>query len=238
MLLAVLEIVGSESSGLTLQEIVSRLLESTFHSTLKERTGKQRDKPKGLLRAFKITDKPSQALSLDLQKTLKPTAENSETDILSMSGNDPGTAAARAILLFAVLYGKWGGIKDDAGLNYVSHKAGKELWTMSFLPYIDTWLDNTTTWYGTIEAMISHFVLNQHERIMYEKGRLDSCWLSINNGRVFKEQDYQPKWRASRHPNAISILRDLCLIEFDSEEYMSITPKGKAILNKILKDSD
>ena len=237
MLVAVLEIVGSESSGLTLEETVSRLLGSTFHSVLKERIGKKCDKPKALLRAFKITDKPSQASSLGLQKTLKPTAENSETGILGISGNDPGAAAARAVLLSAVLYGKWRGIKDNDGLNYVSHKAGKELWTLPFLSVIDTWLDTRTTCSDTLETIISYCVLNQHDRVMYEKGRLDSCWLSINNDRIFKEQDYQPKWRASRHLNAISILRDLCLVKFDSEEYISMTRKGKAILDKILKDS-
>ena len=79
------------------------------------------------------------------------------------------------------------------------------------------------------------FVLDQHDRVMYEKGRLESCWLHRLDGKIHKDQDYLPVFRASRHWNCVRILRDLGLLEFGANDEISITADGRRQLSRILK---
>jgi hypothetical protein len=65
---------------------------------------------------------------------------------------------------------------------------------------------------------------------MYSKKRLDACWLHFEGGRLFKDQDYYPRVRNPRWANAISIMRDLGLIDVDQEEYFTLSARGKRII--------
>lgn len=238
ILIAVLEIIGNESGGLTIENIALRLMETTFLKVLRDKTGKDCYRPRELLKALNIEDIPTHESSYDLQQLLIPTAKNSEYDIRSISDEDTGSVTAKAILLLAVLYGKWRGIQDEKGMCYVHEHAGNDLWFWTFVPIIDKWLDKNTNWYETLERIIRCFIVDQHNRIMCEKKRLESCWFRTDGDRLFKEQDYSSAFRANRHLQAVNIMRDLCLIEYDDEGHLSITSKGKTILNKILNEHE
>ena len=74
-------------------------------------------------------------------------------------------------------------------------------------------------------------------RIMYEKRRLDSCWLRRTEGRIFKDQDYEPVWRASRFYNSVRIMNDLDLIRIDAEKSLILTSQGRKLVSKILSQA-
>jgi hypothetical protein len=152
---------------------------------------------------------------------------------LSLDRKLPGSAMAAAVLLLACIYGKWRGITDDIGCSYVSQNAGNELWMGVVIPTLDDWLNKDKSWAETLRFLIDNFVINQHDRIMYEKRRLDSCWLSRIEGKIVKEQDYGPRWRSSRHENAVTILHDLGLVAIDSN-LISITMDGQNFIQDVL----
>ncbi len=145
--------------------------------------------------------------------------------------------AAQGVLLLAVLYGKWRGVSTDHAFAYVATHARQELWMGTVLPYLDSWVDESTTWQVALQNLIEPFIFKQHDRIMYEKGKLDSCWLERREGRIIKVQDYDPVWRSSRHLNAVRIMRDLGLVRFGNENGLSLTARGKKILERSLKHS-
>jgi len=87
-----------------------------------------------------------------------------------------------------------------------------------------------------MQHLISKWVLDQHDRIMYEKRRLDSCWVRRAEGRIYKDQDYGPRLRSSRHRNAVSILRDLGLLEIDGDDQVLLTDEGGKILERVLSE--
>lgn len=236
LMYAVLETVGSESGGLSLDETISRLIGSDFLSILKNVAGNSCKCPWQLLAAFNVDKIPDERYSIKLQKRFSITNGKSEAEILSIDEKSPAAALAVAVLLLSCIYGKWRGIKNDIGCSYVVQHAGHELWVGSVIPSLDTWLKKDTTWCETLRFMIEGFVINQHDRVMYEKRRLDSCWLSRAEGKIIKEQDYDPKWRSSRHRNAVTILRDLGFVDIDADMMISITKDGRKILQKVLKD--
>jgi hypothetical protein len=237
LLYAVLETVGSESGGMSLDDTISMLLKSDFMSILKDVTGNTCKYPWQLLASFDVDKIPEERDSLKLQKKLSITNEKSEAGILGRDEKSPGSALAIAMLLLSCIYGKWRGIKSDIGCSYVVQHAGHELWMGFVIPYLDSWLKKETTWADTLRYMIESFIINQHDRIMYEKRRLDSCWLSRVEGKLVKEQDYDPKWRSSRHGNAVTILRDLGFVEIDSDDKkISITKDGRKILQQAMSD--
>ena len=71
---------------------------------------------------------------------------------------------------------------------------------------------------------------------MYEKGRLDSCWIRRVDHRLFKDQDYTPTWRSSRHKNAVRILCDLDLLTNTDTGHLLLTSTGKQVLQMLLRD--
>jgi len=236
LLYAVLETVGSESGGLSLDETISRLIDSEFFSTLKDVTGNSCKHPWQLLAAFNVDKIPDESESIKLQKKIPITNGKSEAEILAIREKSPSAALAVAVLLLSCIYGKWRGIKNDIGCSYVAQHAGHELWMGSVIHSLDTWLKKDTSWPETLRFMIEEFILFQHDRVMYEKRRLDSCWLSRIEGKIVKEQDYTPRWRSSRHRNAVTILRDLGFVDVDSDMLISITKDGRKILQKVLRD--
>jgi len=231
-----LETIGSESGGMSLDDTISRLMDSDFFSILKDVTGKSCNYPWQLLAAYNVEKIPGELDSVKLQKKLSITNGKSEVGILNIDSKSPGAALAVAVLLLSCIYGKWRGVKTDIGCSYVAQHAGYELWMGSIIPSLDTWLKKSTTWSETMRFIIENFVINQHDKIMYEKRRLDSCWLTRAEGKIVKEQDYDPKWRSSRHKNAVTILRDLGFVDIDANLMISITKDGRKILQKVLKD--
>lgn len=237
LLCGVLELMSVEAAGLTSDEIVGRLVQPEFTNALEELTGKSCGRPRDLLNALGVKGVPDATTSETLRKRLLPTHALSEAQILSLSERDAHSMAAQGILLLAVLYGKWRGVNADHAFAYVATHARQELWAGTVLPYLDSWTDKDLTWQVALLNIIEPFIFQQHDRIMYEKGKLDSCWLERREGRVVKVQDYDPVWRSSRHLNAVRIMRDLGLVRFGDENELSLTAQGRKILERSLKHS-
>lgn len=238
VLCSILEVLSIEVSGFTSEEIVASLVQPEFTGALKTLTGKNCDRPCDLLNALGIEGVPDGTVSRRLQNQLLPTHATSEAQILSASNTDAGSMAAQGVLLLAVLYGKWRGVDADRAFAYVAAHARQELWMGTVLPHLDSWANETTTWQTALQNLIEPFIFKQHDRIMYEKGKLDSCWLDRREGRIIKVQDYDPVWRSSRHLNAVKIMRDLGLAHIGDECELSLTTQGRKILERSLKHSD
>ncbi len=146
----------------------------------------------------------------------------------------PAEIAAAAVGLLAVLYAKWRGARSEFA-RYIGMRAASNLWTGAVLPALDQWLRPDLDWISALIPFLEAFILEQHDRIMYEKGRLESCWLHRRDGKVHKDQDYRPVFRSSRHWNCVRILRDVGLLEVTSNNELSITTDGKRQLSRILK---
>jgi hypothetical protein len=235
LLCAVLQAVTADSAGLTPNEVVASVITLEFRETLANATSKDCSRPRDLLAAFGVRDIPNEATSSRLRKTIKPTHGLSEAQALGWGVGGAPFETARAMLLLVTLYGKWRGAGPDLAFNYVSTRAGQDLWAGNLLPSMDRWVKDDLTWEGALHEMVEVFILNQHDRVMYEKGKLDSCWLQRVSGRVIKEQDYQPTWRSSRHWNAIRIMHDLGLVRLSDEQKISVTSQGRKVLDKALR---
>jgi hypothetical protein len=235
LLYGVLELLSADAAGLPPDEISVRLAETDFTDTLAEVAGRSCGRPSDMLAALGVRAVPDEASSLQLRKGLLPTHRLSEAQILNMKVGSAQREAARGILLLATLYGKWRGARQDYALGYVASRAGQDVWSGSVLPTLDCWLDPQVSWEEALRAFVEAFVLNQHDRVMYEKGKLESCWLQRAGGRVVKEQYYEPAWRSSRHYNAVRIMRDLGLVMIDEDDCVSVTAGGRRALEKALK---
>jgi hypothetical protein len=103
------------------------------------------------------------------------------------------------------------------------------------LPALDAWLSPTATWEVALGEIVTRFVLGQHQLVVLQKGRLDAAWLHKNEDRYFKDQDYDPSFRTSRHRSAVGVLTDLCLLRLDAERRLHLTGEGRGVLRRILE---
>ena len=236
LLCSVLETAGSQSVGLTVEGIALFLAQPEFISFLSAATGKKCDTPLSLFSNLGITNVPDETLSLMLQKTLSPKHKLSEAKNLYLEIDSPQDQAARGVLLLAILYGKWRGITNDLAFQYVAQNAGTQLWAGKVLFLLDDWFTVGASWNQVLQTLIEQFIINQHDRIVYEKRRLDSSWLSRTEGKIFNEQDYDPVWRASRFFNSVKIMADLGLLRIEKDKVVSMTSRGSKLLKKLLQE--
>lgn len=235
LLFAVIEEVGSDPAGISFSSLVSRLSEDEFVSELSEIVGSDCSTPQDLLKVFNVTSPPSPESCRLAQKQFPPTAPVSEHGILDRDTKKASTAAAVAVTLLSVLYAKWRKMMNGPAASYVANNAGNNLWAGVVLPYLDSWLDPSVGWSEALETLIEDLILNQHDRVMYEKRRLDSSWLQRSDGLIKKDQDYGPGWRSSRFINAVRIMADLNLLQIGEDNEVKITPAGRMLLKESVK---
>lgn len=235
LLTAVLEIAGSESSGVPLESICEMLCRGDdFTSTLEPLFG-DCDRPNLLLKRIKLTEVPSELACLQAQNTLGASSKLSEYALLNLDGANPQVNAAMGTAVLCVLFAKWRNSPNRFS-SYISSNAGHNLSVATVLPQLDEWLMPDLKWPTALARIIDLFVLQQHDRVMYEKGKLESCWLHNVEGRIVKDQDYSPVFRASRHWNCVRIMNDLGLVNLDEDGVISMTKEGRQALSRVLKD--
>lgn len=234
LLYSVLEAVGTETAGLSLTETVEKLTQSNFFSVIKNETQSECGSPKALFSAFGIKETPDETFSTTQQTEYSPIHPQSEAQILCLEGKSSEEVAAKAVLLLAALYGKWRGMYQDGTMKSVEQTAGQEIWAKRVLSELDSWLGEDLSWTEALSNLIEEFALNQHDRIMYEKRKIDG-WLHRTGGKIIKDQDFRPTWRASRFLNAVKIMADLKLVDINDEKELMITSEGKDLLEKLSK---
>jgi hypothetical protein len=148
---------------------------------------------------------------------------------------DPSEATAVACVSLAVLFVKWRSLLGGERFLGLTERAGNELWAGNVLTFLDLWSSSKLRWPEAIEVLVDRLIVQQHDRVMYEKHRLDTCWLSWVEDRLCKEQDYEPNWRSSRREQATRIMIDLGLLAIDKAGVITITEEGLAILNRVLE---
>ncbi|HEX7362433.1 MAG TPA: hypothetical protein VF283_18225 [Bryobacteraceae bacterium] len=232
LLSCILEALNLQPSGMSLADICSALTEQGFESTLAGTFGSG-STPAQLLASLGLKAVPDDKMCHQARATIDATSNRSERALVERDGKPPEVAAV-GIGLLAVLYAKWRGARNEFA-RYIGMKATSNLWTGAVLPALDQWLQPDLDWRSALLSFLELFVLDQHDRIMYEKGRLESCWLHRLDGKVHKDQDYRPAFRSSRHWNCGRILKDLGLLEFALDNEISITADGRRQLSRILK---
>ncbi len=235
LLYSILEILSLEPSGLGLKDITSDILQPKFFSFISQITGDSCNRPCDLLSALGVNNIPNAQLSDQLQKKFSLLDLKSEYQIIEIDDKSYFAMAAKCVLLLSVIYGKWRGVINDTGYDLISENSGDRLWTKRIFPFIDKWLSKEYSWHEALAEIISIFILEQHYLVRLEKRRPESSWLHTDKKLIFKDQDYRPVWRASRHRNAVSILNDLGLLVVDANQNISVTSEGENLLNRILR---
>lgn len=237
LLSVVLEIAGNRSAGVTEKDLIGSILQPGFSKSLSEQLEMAVETPRELVVAFGMDHPPSSALSEGLRQSYPFGHPCSEESLhVDFDGGSPQSEAAQAILILSVVYGKWRGISEDPAFYQVMTKAGPELCAKTIFPYLDSWFDPRVTWEAALGELVGRLVLDQHDRIMYEKRRLDSTWFSRAGGRFLKDQDYEPHRRNSRFQNAVRILCDIGMLEREEpEDRLRVTSAGLVQLSRILE---
>jgi hypothetical protein len=234
LLQCVLEAIGAEVSGLSLDEVVGRILGQNFYESLRELSGVRCKVPRDLFQALGIEGVPDKAMSSRLRKQHTLLAPSSEFSLSVVpERRSPPKMAARALTTLSVLYGKWRGARDDQGFSRVSAQAGPGFWLGSVIPLFDNWVRVGATWPQVMRTLVD-VVLSQHYRVMRERRKPDSIWVHLDGDRVIKEHDYQATPRTTRHLNAVNILLDLLLIEADADQRLRVTKQGQRVLKEVL----
>lgn len=234
LLQAVLITVGDEFLGRDLVSVVEEITGDEFQETFNEVMGQRCETPLEFLLALGLEQIPRERESAKFQKQIEPNHDYAEPALLSLATRSPGRRTALSVMMLGVLYAKWRGMLGSPPMSYISNHSGANLWAGAVLPELDSWFAPDALWANVLPRFVERFILDQHDRIMYEKRRLDSCWLHRADNRIIKDQDYDPQWRASRFLNSVRILSDLGLMETTSDKRVAIRQEGRDLLRQLI----
>lgn len=236
LLEAILQVLATKPAGAPL-DFVAEDLARLMPKAMKQLTGQVCEEPRELLDLLGLRGVPDQRLCRGLRKRFNADHRLNE-GIHQHRVRTAADRAAKAALLLALLYGKWRGETTDEGYLAVIRGGGGELSAPHVLPLLDGWLDRNCDWQSAILQM-ARLIAQSHDRVMYEKGRLESCWLEYDAGRYRRAQDYETYRRAPRLLQAAFILADLKLLDVEGEggeARFTLTPQGESTLARALKD--
>jgi hypothetical protein len=159
LLYSVLEVISSAASPPTGEDVIESL-QIGLSSLLREVADTSCRTPRELFLACGISQIPDQETSESLQQRLSLNSPINEMKALQLGEKTPVAAVARALLLLAILYGKWRGIKQDSGFTYLtSHISGQMTWWIgSVRTWCDQWLANDQTWESVLRVLIENIL--------------------------------------------------------------------------------
>ena len=233
LLKATLDSIELKNSGIEIDTLCSILAGKQFESVLSESFGNA-SAPCVLLGSLGLKGPPDHKFCAEVQTEIGAASSRSEWSLIDHKQETPEESTALALSILGVLYAKWRGFRSKH-LGYLGERAGFNLWTGVVLPTMDGWFEKDLGWRDALSPILTSFVLSQHDRTMYEKGRLESCWLHRQDGKIWKDQDYQPMFRNTRHNNCVHIMSDLGLLSIDDDGKIAATKEGRRLLKKALE---
>lgn len=241
VLASMLKLLDGKDDGLERSNLVAALLADGFDARLQEATGRICQRPRDLLLAM---DADPHDAKTDSRRVIEPRPvadQRAEPNLAAYAAERPGAQLANGLLLLAAVFRRWRSASDDPASQWLRISASSELWTGSVLPALDVWFDPELAWPDAVLALVDRFVINQHDLVMYGKGRLESCWLRVEGNRVHFDQELKPQFRASRLPQAVNMLLDLGLlcradrVDEDKPDLLRITAEGRKVLARVME---
>lgn len=222
---AILEVLEVDPGGFTESAIVSELAGNELEA---------------LFESFELSAASPRALFSSLGVDKVPTAHpgvvwttfdaRSEAQLCAAEYSGPQQACGVAVSLLGVLYRRWRALPDDDGVQQLRRSAAGTLWLGSVLPLLDSWFDDS--WEAALTTLVQ-LALRHHDKVMYVKGRLDSCWLHREGDKWIKDQDLEPSFRSPRILQAIHMLTDLGAISENGDDgILGLTALGRTVLEQ------
>lgn len=234
-LAAVIDVLSPHPEGLTEAAVLDDLVSKEFVKDLETVMEGKVGTPVELLKAVGIVGVPDVATCLEVAKKFGGDAVVDEWSVCWDRDVSPQTRLGRAMLLLAMLYGKWRGRNDEDALLRVADEAKGELWLGTIFPWLDAWHTEQLDWRQAVERLLEWTAM-RHDQVKFQKRKLDASWFELANGRFIKQQDIDPGFRASRHGNATTVLQDLGLIKHAGlDETLILTARGKQVLNEVIR---
>ncbi len=228
-LTALLDSLSPHVEGLSAEDLVTSFATVELTEQLTAFLKKKCRTPTELMSVLGLTAPPSLGDCQANRSRWRPDAGPNESAVLEEQGDKNLDRMSVAILLIALLYGKWRNTEDEQW-RAAANQFGSELWIGTFLPEIDTWFGPNCEWRHAIEQLVK-FVFARHEQVMFQKRKLEACWISFANNHFFKEQSLQPRFRSARHVNAVRIMYDLGLVDFEKDRNgWTISDSGSDLL--------
>jgi hypothetical protein len=234
-LAAVLDALSPHPEGLTEAALLDELVSKEFVNDLETVMQSKVATPTALLKAIGIVAVPDVATCLEVAKRFGGHAVVDEWSVCWDRDVSPQTRLGRAMLLLAMLYGKWRGRNDEDALLRVADEAKGELWLGTIFPWLDSWQAEQLNWRQAVKRLLEWTAM-RHDQVKFQKRKLDASWFELANGRFVKQQDIVPGFRSSRHGNATTVLQDLGLIKHSGlDEPLLLTVRGKQVLDEVIR---
>jgi hypothetical protein len=235
---AVLGTLDGKPEGMKQPEVIGHLLRDGFGAFVKRAIGTSCPRPSILLSRLGVGLRHGAPHGGATSSEAPSLVDKlSEASLVDEPCETCGDLLASGILILAVVYKRWRSAAADTTTRWLRVNAANELWLETLLPSLDAWLDPSLEWAVALEDLVGRFVVQQHDTVMYEKGRLESCWLRVDGGRLHFDQELSLQFRGSRIEQAVNMLLDLVLVEKSGEgaSELRITKTGRQVLNRAME---
>lgn len=191
-----LDILGRQPVGVPLADIVEKMMGKEFESSLDDLTGEKSPSPRSLLERLGVSCVPDESCRAGAWRRFRLNAAVNEMRAREREPTGPGGSVGSAVVILGLLYAKWRGSVELA-FQTVARIGGLELTAPTSLKSLDSWLAPELIWRSALSQLLVQLI-QHHDRVIYEKGRLESCWVHPEGDYLVRDQDYEPGLRTLR----------------------------------------
>lgn len=209
-----LTVLKSKEGGMTIEAFIDSIDVNSFNNIAKEYLSDDLD-------YFNMELKD--ILNIIEEPTYIDDKYSEETITLNSGNIDVSGELAKFVIVMASLYRKFEVLSDDN--RYLSIR-GKFV--------TDYWFDNLFMEFEGIEGMsiaqflayvLKKYIIEKHDRAMYEKKDLRRCWFTKENNRYIFQADTSSIWRPAKYMTIMRFLFDMNLIAY-SDDILELTGEG------------
>ncbi len=177
--------------------------------------------------------------SLQFDRSHGLSADLSEDGLGSQlaESDDLNEQVALSVLLLLTLYCRFNHCRGrDPRWMENAQRGDGELWFEVVARRIDDHLSKKANVAQFLVDLLDRDVLDGHERMRFERGKLDASWLERDGAMLTWQRDYRPPWRSSKMENCGTILEDLGLLHVDEDGLVEVAPRGAALRSRLLAE--
>ncbi|MBZ4411230.1 hypothetical protein K8640_23740 [Myxococcus sp. XM-1-1-1] len=225
---ACLEVLAATPEGMSSEELARTLTSELFDEALADFHERQVESPSALLSSLGVKELPNAQACATARVRLGLGSPTNEHLLLFGRSDSPQERLAKAMSMLGTLYARWRDASDDPHWREVRSATGAELSAPLALALLDTWLA-PGGWREAARQLLE-MIAAHHDRVMYEKARLEACWLRREGNRYVFEQHYEAGQHQSRHRQSLRILVDLELVTRSESGEYTLSPTGRRVL--------
>jgi len=218
-----LEFLKSRADGASIDDFFESFDKNNFNSVVSTLCGNANDYYNGSMDLiFKLFTHQAELDSPISEESILTGSENASNSEL----------LAKFLLTMVAIMVRFESRRKDEAYLFLQNQRLGDLWfdRLFSIPSI-----KSLPVYEFLQFCLKNFIIQQHDRVMYEKRDLRRCWFTKEQNKYFFQAEINPIWRPAKFQTIMNFVEDMGLVKKVDESYL-LTTDGLDLYAQLKKE--